>query len=273
MEQRGAQVDVSVSVVLYRDYATPSEMLESLERWTSPGLSKRVYVVDNGAPGEFEPGGELDTARKGFLELCAGLPDVEYVDAGGNTGFGAGNNIALRKAESRYHAFVNPDVLFVEDALSELALFLDEHLEAGMAIPRLTDLDGRLQPVYREEVTFLDALNRTLLGNRLKGRDRAHTMQGEDYSRPFRVPFGQGSFLFGRTSLLKGLGGFDERFFMYLEDADLCKRVNQSSELLYCPYATAVHKWERGSHKSARLLCAHLRSYAAYFKKWGFRFS
>lgn len=258
---------VSVSVVVYRDYETPLRMLESLFNQTSPALSVMVYVVDNS---EAETAG-LVAARDRFVASVSSLGRVKYVDSGGNLGFGRANNVALGMTEAEYHAFVNPDITFVEDALSELRDFMEENSSAGMAIPRMLDESGALQPVYRREVTVLDALNRTLLGNRLKGRNRWHTFADEDYSRPFRVPFGQGSFLFGRTQLLKELGGFDDRFFMYLEDADLCRRVNEVSELSYCPSATVVHRWERGSHKSARLMRAHLMSYATYFRKWGVR--
>ena len=265
-----AQCSVSVSVVLYRDYETPSEMLRSLYAHTDPTLPLKVYAVDNS---DIAAGSPLLHERDRFLSEFAGSGGFEYVDACENLGFGKANNLALDCTTSDFHAFVNPDVVFIEDALSELAGFMGEHPEAGMAIPRMVDENGGLQPVYRRGITALDAANRMLLGNRLRRRDRWHTMAGEDYSRPFRVPFGQGSFLFGRTSLLKELGGFDDHFFMYLEDADLCRRVNEVSELLYCPEATVVHKWERGSHKSARLLRAHLFSYVRYFFKWGFKFA
>ena len=257
---------VSVSVVLYRDYGSPAQMLRTLYERTDPGLPLQVFAVDNG---DLAPGDPLCAERDRFAAEFSGARGFEYVDAGGNLGFGRANNLALRRASSDYHAFVNPDVLFTEDALSELAAFMGEHREAGMAIPRMVDERGELQRVYRRGITVLDAANRMLLGNRLRSRDRWHTMADEDYSRPFRVPFGQGSFLFGRTALLKRLGGFDDRFFMYLEDADLCRRVNEVSELLYCPDATVVHKWERGSHKDPSLLREHLRSYAQYFRKWG----
>lgn len=258
---------ISVSVVLYRDYESPLRMIEGLFECTDPGLPVKVYAVDNS---EAELVG-LVRERDAFVERASLLGDFEYVEAETNLGFGRANNLALSMVDSDYHAFVNPDVEFVGDALSALVSFMGARPDAGMAIPRMLGEDGSLQPVYRREVTVLDALNRTLLGNRLKGRDRWHTLADADYSKPFRVPFGQGSFLFGRTVLLKGLGGFDDRFFMYLEDADLCRRVNEVSELWYCPDAIVVHRWERGSRKNVRLMRAHLASYAAYFFKWGLR--
>lgn len=258
---------VSVSVVLYRDYDTPLVMIRSLFRYLSSSLRVLVYIVDNS---EADKCG-MSAARDAFLSKVRTFGPIEYIDAGGNLGFGKANNLALSRSKADYHAFVNPDIRFIEDSLSVLKSYMDDRQEVGMTIPRMLDDDGAIQPVYRREVTVLDAVNRTILGNRMRKRDRWHTLADEDYSIPFVVPFGQGSFLFGRTALLKRLGGFDDRFFMYLEDADLCKRVNEASCLLYCPDTSVVHRWERASHKNARLMKEHIRSYARYFHKWGLK--
>ena len=245
-------------------------MIESLRGVVDPGLKIRLYAVDNS---NLPDGDALCAARDAFRGKLEAIGFAEYVDAHGNLGFGVANNLALNMADSEYHVFVNPDVLFTEDALYELKAFMDATPEAGMCIPRLTDEAGEMQLVYRREVTVLDAFNRMFLKNAMAKRDRWHCMRDEDYSSPFQVPFGQGSFLFGRTALLKELGGFDDRYFMYLEDADLCKRVNETSALYYCPDATVIHKWEKGSHKNKTLLKHHLQSYATYFRKWGLKLS
>lgn len=252
--------DITLSVVLYRDYDTPLEMIRSLSEYLPSSYSVRLYAVDNS--------GVESPEKDMFLATLKSYPFVEYLDAESNLGFGAANNLALEKADSKYHVFVNPDIQFTSDALSALASFMDAHDEIGMCIPRMVDEEGNLLPVYRREVTVLDAFNRMFLKGRLAKREAVHTMAGEDYSKPFRVPFGQGSFLFGKTDLLKEIGGFDDRFFMYLEDADLCKRINGISSLWYCPDVKVIHKWERGSHKKLRLMKIHLASYWKYFKKW-----
>lgn len=260
--------DISLSVVLYKDYASPLEMIESLRGVVDPGLSIKLFAVDNS---DLADGDLLCAERDAFCEKVDGFGFVEYVDAGGNLGFGAANNLALGRADSEYHAFINPDVLFTEDALNGLKTFMDANPDVGMSIPKMTDAAGKLQHVYRREVTVLDAFNRMVLKNAMTRRDRWHCLKDEDYSSSFDVPFGQGSFLFGRTELLKKIGGFDDRYFMYLEDADLCKRVNEVSRLAYCPNVTVIHKWEKGSHKSKTLLKHHLKSYVAYFRKWGLK--
>lgn len=263
-----ARYDVTLSVVLYHDYEEPTVMVESLVRETDPAIRWHLYAVDNSCLVE---GDSLCAERDAFARLLASTGYAEYVDAGGNLGFGRGNNIALERSDSEYHVFVNPDVVFIGDALSALKAFMDSNPDIGMCCPRLVDGEGNLQYTCRRGISVLDAFNRMVLKNRMAKRDRWHAMKDEDYSRPFDVPFAQGSFLMGRTDLLKELGGFDDDYFMYLEDADLCRRVNEASRLSYCPDATVIHKWEKGSHRDGRLLRIHMQSYMTYFRKWGLR--
>lgn len=276
MDAENAMVPISLSVVLYRDYRTPAAMIRSLMQFTDPNLRFQIIAVDNS---NLDSGDSLTEDRDRFVNEFSGTGAdtnsdsstcrFQYVDVHKNLGFGKANNVALNMVNSQYHVFINPDILFISDALSVLKTFMDSHLDVGMCIPRMVDAERHPLKVYRRDITVLDAFNRMILKNRLRKRDYWHTMGSEDYSKPFRVPFGQGSFLFARTELLKQLGGFDDSFFMYLEDADLCRRVNQVSQLAYCPDTTVIHKWEQGSHKSLKLFKEHLKSYIIYFKKWG----
>ena len=148
---------------------------------------------------------------------------------------------------------------------------MNENSDVGMVIPEITDKFGKRQLVYREELTVFDMFNRYFCKGFFKKRSMSHSLQNKDYTRPFQVPFGQGSFLVVRTSLFKQLGGFDDNFFMYVEDADLCKRVNTVSRLMYYPGARVIHKWEKGSHTNKKLFKYHVDSMIYYFKKWGIK--
>lgn len=149
--------------------------------------------------------------------------------------------------------------------------YLDSHPDVGMGIPNMIDAAGNRQNVYRRELTVFDMFIRMFCPGLFPKRFAWHTMQDMDYSKPFPVPFGQGSFLVIRTALFKELHGFDDRYFMYLEDADLCKKVSARSKLMYIPSATVIHKWKKGSHKNLCLFKYHLQSMWLYFKKWGFK--
>lgn len=256
-------VKLSVTIVAYNNYDDIKEALLSMEKWTDRRLSKKIYIVDNGVS-------ISDNKSVGdFRKFVDEIEDVEYIDAGRNLGFGKGHNIVLNKMDSEYHAIVNPDILFCEDAFKEIVDWMDDNPDVGMVIPDIRDEKGERQLVYRKELTVLDMFIRFFCKRLFKKRVSEHTLQDMDYSRPFQVPFGQGSFLVIKSDLFKELGGFDDNFFMYVEDADLCKRVNQVSKLMYFPGARVIHKWEKGSHGNKTLFRYHVLSMKYYFKKWG----
>ncbi|WP_157046224.1 glycosyltransferase family 2 protein [Geotalea uraniireducens] len=87
------------------------------------------------------------------------------------------------------------------------------------------------------------------------------------------VEFMSGSFMFCRTDALTAVGGFDDRYFMYLEDADLSRKIQQAGyRTVYFPTAKVTHLWERASYKSLQMTWIHIRSAIAYFNKWGWKF-
>lgn len=253
--------DLTVSIVVYNNYDDVEQAVASIEKHTNPAISKNVFLIDNSCRSA------SDNDRQAFENKMSAYADVEYINVGENIGFGKGHNYAMNSYSSRFHAIVNPDITFSEDVFSGLIDFMN-NTGAGMCIPRIVDSDGNLQKAYRREITVFDIMNRTFFRNMFKKRDRMHTMQDMDYSKPFEVPFAQGSFLLIKTDLFQKIDGFDDRFFMYLEDADLCKRVSSTDKIIYCPYVTVCHKWEKGSHKSGKLAKVHLQSMFKYFNKW-----
>ena len=256
---------LSVCIVAYHNYDDIENAIDTMEKYTSPTIMKHVYVVDNGnSPGYKEE-------NEAFTSFLLSYPDVEYIDAGSNLGFGKGNNKVLSLLSSQYHCIMNPDILFMEDAFFSILKYMDNDPSVGMVIPNIVDQSGKRQLVYRKEVTIFDMFIRMFCKELFPKRIAKHTLQDQDYSKTFQVPFGQGSFLVIRTDLFKKIGGFDDRFFMYMEDADLCKRVNQVSKLMYYPGATVIHKWEQGSHKNKILFKYHVQSMNKYFKKWGYK--
>lgn len=256
--------DLSITIVAYKNYEDIINAVKSIEKYTSQLIKKRIYIVDNS---EYS-----DAQKKDFKYNLSKYIDVKYIDTGKNLGFGKGNNYIINEIDSKYHAIVNPDILLKEDSFSKIIDYMEKNSDVGMCIPKLIDEHNNIQKAYRRELTIWDMFVRMFMKNCFKKRQDFHTMQDMDYSKPFKVPFGQGSFLVIRTNLFRQLNGFDDRYFMYLEDADLCKRVNKVSSLMYFPYTEVMHKWEKGSHKNLKLLKIHLQSALKYFKKWGFKF-
>lgn len=254
---------LSVSIVIYNNDEDVLLAVESIERSTPSLIEKKIYIIDNANASE-------DTVKK-----LTAYEDVEYINNGTNLGFGAGHNIAIKKAgtefKSDFHAIVNPDIVLEEDAFSPLIAYMKKNPDCGMVVPKIMTPDGELQKAYRRELTVSDMFIRMFIKGGFAKKRARHTMQDMDYSKPFRVPFAQGSFLVGRTQILREISGFDDRFFLYMEDADLCKRINLVSSVMYCPDAKVVHKWEKGSHKNKKLFKLHVSSMIKYFNKWGWK--
>lgn len=251
---------LSVSIVTYNSAATIRATLDSLLALTEP-QGWIVYLVDNGSSDQTTA--ILDTYGARIRRLG---PER------GNIGFGAAHNRLLPLLDSDYHLILNPDVAFRDMAsLTQLTTRLDTDASVGLAAPRIVSPRGELQMLCRRDPTVLDLALR-LLPQRIGRRRQAwHTMQDRDYSQSFDVPFASGCCLLIRTRLWRDLGGFDERFFLYLEDADLTRRVRQIARAVYVPESTVVHAWQRGSYRSLRLALTHLVSLARYFSKWGWR--
>ena len=258
-------LELSICIVIYKNYDDIKNAIESLEKYTAPQINKKVFVVDNTDLLSEE------CKQRDFIKFASKYKDVEYLKTGENLGFGKGHNFVLNCLDSKYHAIVNPDIIFCEDAFSSIISYMDSNNDVGMVIPDIRSQTGERQMVYREELTVFDMFSRYFCRKLFRKRAEKHTMQNQDYTKPFNVPFGQGSFLVIRTDLFKELGGFDEKYFMYVEDADLCKRVNAISKLMYYPGAKVIHKWEKGSHSNSKLFRVHLRSALYYFRKWGLK--
>lgn len=254
--------DLTFSIVAYKNYAQIINAVNTINKFTN-NFSKEIIVVDNTEKEE----------RKNYLkdiQKLASLANVILIVNNTNLGFGKANNIALKKAQGIFFVICNPDILLIENSFDKILPYMKTNPSVGAIIPRLVDKNYKIEPVYRRELTPGDVIIRYIHPFGLFSKRRAyHTMQDMDYSKPFQVPFGQGSFIVIRTSLMKKINGFDERYFMYVEDADLCKRINQTSTLEYFPYTSVVHLWEKGSHRNSKLMKWHIQSMIKYFVKWG----
>lgn len=260
--------DLSITIVAYHNYDDIKIAIDTIESYTTSAINKQIYIVDNSC---MESKEELEVVND-FKEFVLRYDDIKYYDMKKNLGFGKGNNFVLPLLNSKYHAIVNPDVLLKEDSFSKIIKYLESDDSIGMCIPNIENESGKRQLVYRKELTLIDMFIRMFCRRLFSKRFADHTLQNMDYSKPFQVPFGQGSFLVIKTELFKQLNGFDDGFFMYIEDADLCKRVNKVSKLMYFPYTTIIHKWQKGSHKNKKLFKIHIKSMIYYFKKWGYKF-
>ncbi len=260
---------VSVSLVVYR---TSSEELTELFTTLSSSPEVRAWIVVDNAASE-------DAAGAAALRQHVKIFGGRYVAAPRNLGFGAGHNLALQHladAFAEHHLMVNPDVTFEKDVLPALADLMDSRPTVGWTMPRVLYPDGKPQHLCKLLPTPMDFFARRFVPARFRplfqSRLDRYEMRGMEEVEMTGVPFLSGCFVMARRSVLEAVGGFDDRYFLYLEDVDLCRRMAAKSDLLYWPHVAITHGYHRGSHRSRKLMWIFIRSAIAYFNKWGWFF-
>ncbi len=255
---------VNASIVVYEN---PLLMLEAAVGSVLREQQEinKLYLIDNSP---------TDRLRQEFEET------TKYIYVGENLGFGKANNIAMRKSVDegiKYHLLVNPDIHFSKGVIKRLADFMDATPDVGLVMPKVEYPDGSTQYLCKLMPTPFDLIGRRFFGwgpfgKHIDARNDIFELQHTCYTKELDVPILSGSFIMLRTSVLEKVGLFDERYFMYLEDFDLCRRVGEVSRTVYYPKVTVKHEYEKGSYFDRRLFGHHAMSAIKYFNKWGWFF-
>ncbi len=244
--------DVSASVVTHNNIDTVKNCVQSL--------------LDNTAEVRFSLSVYDNNSTDGTVEYLKEIDSIRLVQSKTNHGFGAGHNVLLADAQSEYHAFVNPDIIVTGDTIAVLAQYLDEHPDVALVTPMLYNPNGSEQLLPRLQPKF-----KYLLSGRLpflkKLRDK-YTMADCKLDKPTELDFCTGCFMMGRTKQLQQAGGFDGRYFMYMEDADLSRTMQKYGKIMLVPQAKATHLWNRASSHKLKYLLIHISSAFKYQKKW-----
>lgn len=201
-----------------------------------PSLSYTVCVVDN-------------NSTDGSQEFLKGLNNesIRIMLNGYNKGLGSACNQIAKKTDSPYILFLNPDVIITRESIDRLTSFMEEHSEVGIVTGKLLNQDGTLQLSCRRFPTILRALfGRASLFRSIFPNNpisRAYMLYDMDYNKVQFPDWVRGAVMLIRNDLFKKIGGFDESFFLYLEDTDLCLRFrNMGYEIAYNPEAIFYHK-------------------------------
>jgi N-acetylglucosaminyl-diphospho-decaprenol L-rhamnosyltransferase len=171
-----------------------------------------------------------------------------------NLGFGYGNNRALMTCDARYVLFLNPDTEILDGTLSETIAALDERPEIGLVGVRQVTSDGRLYPTIRWFPNAIRALGDAVGLERAPFRARwmgERELRSHLYADERDSDWTSGSFMLARREALEAAGFFDERFFLYSEETDLCYRIKQAGwEIRHLPSMTILHHADKeGSPK------------------------
>jgi GT2 family glycosyltransferase len=213
-------------------------------------LSLDVVVVDNGSTRETTELVEREFPAARVL-VCA------------NHGFAHANNEALRTVRARHVLFLNPDTELLEGTLADLVAELDRRPELGLAGVRQLGSDGTVQPTMRRFPNVLRAFGDGLGLERLTRRPSSlgeRELRLDRYDREFEADWTIGAFMLARGEALEGVGGFDERFFLFSEEVDLCRRIKAAGwRIVHLPTMTILH---HGS--TARVLDVRMSQQNAY---------
>jgi GT2 family glycosyltransferase len=217
-EQESRVVDLSVIILNWNTRALLEKCLESLVCGQSE-IALEVIVVDNASE---------DDSREMVREK---FPQVKLICNPKNVGFGAGNNVAIPEATGRYVMFLNSDTVVMAGALALMVGYADANPDIGVLGPKLLNGDGSLQYSCRSYPNLSTGLFRNTPLGKLFPKNRYNTdylLTDYDHLTPRDVDWVSGAALMIRKAVLDRIGGFDENFYMYCEDVDLCWRCNHA---------------------------------------------
>ena len=252
---------LTASIVTYH---TSHKDLERLFDCVEMSEVSVLFVVDNSS------NDELRNFVKDFQR-------IQYIHLGKNIGYGSAHNVAIKRAidaGAKYHVILNPDVYWDGDVLGRLTDFMDKTPDCGLVMPKIIYPSGDTQYLCKLLPSPMDLIGRRFIPIRSyqERHDYNYELHWSGYDKIMEVPSLSGCFMFIRISVLKEVGGFDERYFMYAEDLDLCRRIGEVSKTIFFPEVSVVHEYEKGSYKNKKLLKYHIKSIIKYFNKWGWFF-
>ncbi|MDO9390447.1 MAG: glycosyltransferase family 2 protein [bacterium] len=254
-----AKIDISLIIVNRNVGELLSRCLDSIK--TAGGIRCEVIVVDNAST----DGSQAMLARK--------YPEAKLIGNSQNLGFAAACNQGLSQASGKYPVLLNPDTMIDPDCLKYQFNFMESNPKAGLAGPKVLNPDGSLQPTIRAIPGYFNILFSrkspiTAIWPGNPGASR-YMLRGLPDDKPSQVPALAGVCLILRREMLGQAGLLDERYFMYLEDIDLCLTASKNGwRVFYVPQARLIHHWGKSSEQEKdRMEEEHRRSMYLFFEK------
>lgn len=254
---------IVASIVLFKN----SEVVlkEAIQSFLNTTLNVKIVLVDNSPDDNLKKMSSLDSR-------------IDYIFNNSNVGFGAAHNVAIKKYVERcqYFLVLNPDIYFSCGQLENMVEFMDKNKFVGHLMPKVLYPDNSVQFICKKIPTFFDLFARAFLPSILapmfENRLKEFDYRDKDYDKTmYNVPYLSGCFMFLRSATLQQVGYFDERIFMYLEDADLTRRFLEVSQTIYFPGAVIYHHFAKGTYKSLRLMMYTIHGGLIYLWKWRFK--
>ena len=258
---------VTVVIVSYNTKDILTECLEALFK-NSKGIAMEVIVVDNDSHD-----GSAAMVRERFK-------NVSLIANSSNLGFAAANNQAFDIAQGNYIILLNPDAYIGPSSLENAIAFMDGKPQCGICGGKIISPEGNLEPSARR---FPSPLSKFLTLSGLSARFpkspffNRHEFGGFTHDRPLEVDWVPGTFTIIRKSMLDAIGAFDERFYIYYEETDLCLRAKKEGwKVCFIPDAEVLHIGGASSKTrkdmtfdsaASQILTFRMRSEWLYYRK------
>ena len=255
---------VSVVIVNYRSGGLLKACLDALFQHVNPS-NFEVLVVNNDHASDLSSAGLMDR------------PSIRIIQNARNVGLATAANIGFRESRGEFLLLLNPDVVIHPGAIEALQQTMQLRADAGIALPQLRNLDNSLQYSCRRFYTWKSLWMRRGPWRRHLASHPAvqrHMMLDWDHASAAEVDWGLGAAMLVRKRALAGKPIFDERFFLYFEDVDLCLRLHREGwKVVYNPDAVMTHQHRRDSAQSGSFLARfrHLSSLLKFLWKYRFR--
>lgn len=258
---------LSIIIVNYNHKYFPRICLEYVEK-SKIDFPYEIIFIDNASSDE----------SVNFLEEAAKKDRIKLVKSPKNIGFGQGNNLGVKNAKGEFILIMNPDIFVSENSINKMVSYLEKNPEIAILGPKLVYHNGQIQESCRRFMTFSDLIiKRTFLKHfsSLKKRVENYLMKDFDHNKVCDVDFLVGACYLMRKKVFDKLCGFDKRYFLFMEDVDLCRRVHQEGyKVVYYPEAEMIHSHKRLSDGPTirlffkKVFWHHLISSFKYFWKW-----
>ncbi len=237
-------IDLSIIIINYNVKEFLLNLLDSLRKAVK-NISTEIIIVDNASDD-----GSVEILREKFS-------NIKLIANKKNVGFGSANNQALQIAKGKYFLLINPDAIVREDTLIKMLEFFDKTPQVGIAGCKVLNPDGSLQLACRRgfpgpwtSFTKVMGLSKLFPKSRLFAR---YNLTFLDENQTYEVDAISGAFMMMRKEVYEKIGGFDQQFFMYGEDLDLCYRAQKSGYKVYYVHYTEIIHYKGESTKRSSL--------------------
>lgn len=260
-----SQVLLSIIIVHYNTPEMTKDCLKSIEKFL-PHFPVEVIVVDNASSQTVEE------------HILNSFPFVKYIRTGSNLGFSKANNLGIQNSHGEFIFLLNSDTKIIEPIFQPMVDYLRANETVGVVGPRLVDAEGQFQLSCGFFPTFLSEVIRKIWHLRLSVNDYPlRSDLDEKFSSMTQIDWVTGAALMVRRSALKNAGLLDERFFMYFEDIDFCRRIeNAGWEIHFLSDVKLIHYIGQSAKKNLMKVQTEYRRSQLYFAKkyygWAGRF-